>query len=184
MTLVAFKARNHPQQIAGHGRGDPERDERYTRLSDFQPWHKRWRFTIDAAGCEAAPVSRLIGRWWAKEENGLQQDWTGLRVWCNPPFSNIGAWVEKAWSSLAVVVMLLPANRTEQPWWQEMVEPYRDLPRGLLRTEFLPRRIQFGTPASPEGLKRNSSPPFGCVLLIWHSARRDRTLPLFPGRPA
>jgi hypothetical protein len=173
MSLVAFKARNHPQQIAGHGRGDPDRDERYTPLSLIRPLHARWRFTVDAAGCDVAPASRLIGRHWSKSDNGLEQTWDGERVWCNPPYSNVPLWVEKAWSSLAVVVMLLPANRTEQPWWQEVVEPHRDRPRSILRTQFLPRRIQFGTPESPEGKQWKSSPPFGCVLLIWNDAWRN-----------
>lgn len=179
MSLATFKAGNHPQQVSS-GRGDPEKDERYTPRELILRLHRRWHFTVDAASCAAAPAAQVIGRFWSMQDDGLKQAWDGERVWCNPPFSNVPAWVEKAWDSRAVVVMLLPANRTEQKWWQRMVEPHRDRPRGLLRTHFLASRTQFGTPEAPEGAKWNSSPPFGCVLLMWHSPLRAAqvTLPL------
>lgn len=71
-------------------------------------------------------------------------------MWCNPPYSNCGEWVEKAWAEqeAELVVMLLPANRTEQKWWQEMVEPFRDRPDSPLRTEFIAGRIRFITAAA------------------------------------
>lgn len=49
MSLVAFKARTHPQQVDA-GTADLEKDERYTPLSLFRPLHSRHRFTVDAAG--------------------------------------------------------------------------------------------------------------------------------------
>lgn len=170
MSLIHFTPRNHPQQVQ-EGNGDAEKDERYTPPELIGRLHAEWHFTVDAAGCAATPASRLIGRHWHKEQDGLAQHWGGERVWCNPPFSSVPAWIEKAWASEAIVVMLLPANRTEQPWWQEMVEPYRD--RGdILLTQFLASRISFGTPANPASQKWASSPPFGCVLLIWRVASR------------
>ncbi|MNL51758.1 hypothetical protein D3C87_1748820 [compost metagenome] len=64
-----------------------------------------------------------------------------------------------------MIVMLLPANRTEQAWWQDHVEPYRD--RGIfMRVEFLRRRFNFGMPGNEAG-KFHSSPPFGCVAVIF-----------------
>jgi len=77
--------------------------------------------------------------------------------------------------------MLAPANRTEQTWWQQHVEPYRDRPGGVLRTEFLPGRIRFLAPGQGV-IKPNERPPFGCCLLIWgdlHESPLD--LILFPG---
>jgi hypothetical protein len=177
MTVLAFKAGNHPQQTK-KGRGDPAKDERYTALSYFRPLHERWGFTVDAAGCEAAPASRLVGRWWDKAANGLEQPWNGECVWCNPPYSSIRPWVEKAWASLAVVAMLLPANRTEQPWWQELVEPYRDHSGGILRAKFEDGRAVFGTPEHPDAdtIAWNSSAPFGVVLLTWTRPERGDLL--------
>lgn len=61
--------------------------------------------------------------------------------------------------------MIVPANRTEQPWWQRWVEPARD-DRGALRVEFLPGRIRFIRPGAAKAAP-NERPPFGCCLLIW-----------------
>lgn len=65
-----------------------------------------------------------------------------------------------------LVVMLLPANRTEQGWWQDYVEPLRDRPDSPLRVEFLRGRQRFVLPGA-ESIGPNERPPFGCCLLIW-----------------
>lgn len=165
MSLVRFRAQNHEQQVLVRGpRG--EVDDRGTTPEVFDPLHERFRFTIDVA---AAAHNAKCERYYSIEDDGLAQDWTGERVWCNPPYSDIGPWVEKAHTSGAeLVVMLLPANRTEQAWWQDLVEPYRDKPGGV-RCEFLRGRLRFVKP----GQKRvgpNERPPFGCCLLIWGDA--------------
>ena len=57
-------------------------------------------------------------------ENGLQQDWTGERVFCNPPYGRkIGEWVKKAHDSKCLTVMLLPA-RTDTKWFHEYIYIY------------------------------------------------------------
>jgi hypothetical protein len=62
--------------------------------------------------------------------------------------------------------MLLPANRVEQGWWQDHVEPFRDRPGSPLRVEFLRGRMRFDRPGWQPGPK-GDRPPFGCALLIW-----------------
>lgn len=66
--------------------------------------------------------------------------------------------------------MLLPANRTEQRWWQELVEPFRDTRRfrgGIrFRVRFVPGRVRFIRPAWVKPAK-GDRPPFGVCLLIW-----------------
>lgn len=107
----------------------------------------------------------------------------GASVWCNPPYSTLRPWVEKAWREChdALIVMILPANRTEQRWWQELVEPWRD--RGLgFSVRFLPGRIRF-IAAGAEGIGKNERPPFGCVLLVWDNAKRPDNLHLEPETP-
>jgi len=82
----------------------------------------------------------------ATDTRAFAQSWAGERVWCNPPFSDLRPWVVKAWQEsrgCPVIVMLLPANRCEQRWWQELVEPFRDRPGSPLRTTFLPGRPRF-----------------------------------------
>jgi hypothetical protein len=66
--------------------------------------------------------------------------------------------------------MLLPSNRTEQPWWQNQVERWRD-GKGMLgglSVHFLPGRTVYGCPGNPEGVGMGS-PPFGSVALHWNS---------------
>lgn len=164
MSLVGFKAQNHPQQIA-----KPDVDDRAITPDDFAPLHERFEFTIDAA---ASRANARLPRYWTVDDDALAQPWGGERVWCNPPYSDIGRWVAKAWreheSGCELIVMLLPANRCEQGWWQDLVEPFRAgrVETDRLRVEFLPGRMRFIRPdavISPKG----DRPPFGCCLLIW-----------------
>ena len=162
VSLVAFRAQNHPQQLALRG-AKSEVDNRATAPEIFEPLHRRFRFTVDAC---ASPDNAKLERFYSEADNGLIQSWAGERVWCNPPYSNIRPWVEKAWADPAeLVVILVPANRTEQRWWQELIEPHRDRD-DTLRVEFLPGRIRF-IGQGRQSIGPNERPPFGCCLLIF-----------------
>ena len=174
MSVLGFRARNHPQQAT---RDDV--DDRATLPEIFDPIADRFGgFTVDAA---AAAHNTKCERFWTKKQNGLTQDWAPERVWCNPPYSNIRPWVVKAHESPNLTVMLLPNNRCEQGWWQDLVEPWRD--NGTrLTAEFMkgrPRFLQHGqTKTQP-----NDRPPFGLVLLVFAAAdplRIDEPGRLFP----
>jgi phage N-6-adenine-methyltransferase len=162
VSLVGFKARNHRQQTAKRG-PNPKVDDRATTPEMFADLSERFGpFTIDVA---AASHNTKCERFYTIDDDGLAQSWAGERVWCNPPFSDVAPWVAKAWESGAeTVVMLLPANRTEQVWWQEMVEPFRG--KGLLDVHFLPGRPRFIEPGD-DAVKPNARPPFGCCVLVW-----------------
>lgn len=189
MSLVNYKASNHPQQTAKSGARD-EVDDRGTDPAFIASLEDRFgRFTLDVA---AAPHNAKAESYYTRDDDGLDREWFG-RVWCNPPYSDCGAWVRKAWEEwngsgipldtyrifhgsedprdAELIVMLLPANRTEQAWWQDLVEPYRDRPGTPLRVEFLRGRMRFDRPGwtKPE---KGDRPPFGCVLLIWQEADR------------
>jgi phage N-6-adenine-methyltransferase len=166
MSLVGFKGKNHPQQTGRRG-PNPLVDDRQTAPEVFAPLHERFGFTIDVA---ASARNAKLPRYYSIEDDGLVQPWAGERVWCNPPYSSIEPWVVKAWQEpdAEVVVMLLPANRTEQGWWQRHVEPHRDKGGGV-RVEFLPGRMRFIAPDALE-IKPNERPPFGVCLLIWDNA--------------
>lgn len=145
-------------------------DDRGTTPEVFDPLNDRFHFTIDVA---ASTENKKCDRYFDRRADGLAQSWAGERVWCNPPYSSIEPWVEKAWTewtwgtySPQLIVMLLPANRTERGWWQRHVEPplrrrYEDF-----RVEFIPGRLRFLAPGALE-IKPNERPPFGCCLLIW-----------------
>lgn len=164
MTLVGFKAQNHRQQVRRRG-ARPEVDNLATTPEVFDPLHERFGFTIDVA---ALPHNAKLERYFTPEDDGLAQSWAGERVWCNPPYSHIEPWVAKAHAEHAagaeLIVMLLPANRTEQGWWQRQVEPHRLA--GTLHVEFLPGRLRF-IKHGFDRVEPNQRPPFGCCLLVW-----------------
>lgn len=165
MSLVGFRAQNHRQQVRRRG-ARPEVDNLQTTPEVFDPLHERFRFTLDVA---ALPHNAKLPRFFTPEDDGLAQPWAGERVWCNPPYSSIEPWVAKAWQEwnrgAELIVMLLPANRTEQGWWQRWVEPGR-FEDGALRVEFLPGRLRF-IKHGYDRVAPNQRPPFGCCLLIW-----------------
>lgn len=177
------------------------KDQRFTLARDLRHCAELAgveRFDLDVAACREAHV---CPRYFTVRDNGLRKSWyvpqphgkhSHTRVWCNPPFSDIAPWIVKAWQAMAdgecaTVAMLIPATRTEQPWWQRLVEPFRDSePRRMigedgftrtitLRSHFLPGRTRFGKPGNPKALGVAQvgkglgvgSPDFTCVLLVW-----------------
>jgi hypothetical protein len=198
VSLVGFKAQNHRQQVGKRGAKPEvdnletpweffaplherfgftldvcalphnAKASRYFAPADLPPTAGRCMWAQEGEcgrggcdGCEhggAGPLGR----------DGLAHSWAGERVWCNPPYSDIEPWVEKAHGSGAeLVVMLLPANRTEQGWWQRQVEPHRRA--GSLVVEFLSGRLRF-IKHGHDRVEPNQRPPFGCCLLIWGAA--------------
>lgn len=170
MSHVGMVARNHPQQAVRDSV-----DDRSTPNALWMPLMLEFGFTLDAA---ASKRNAKCARFYTRETDGLLHSWRGERVWCNPPFSRLEPWVAKAWFEMRagcdLIVMLLPANRCEQRFWQQYVEPFRDGdPRdGIrLRTRFLPGRPKF-IPPDRETPVPGGRPPFGCVLLIWERVER------------
>lgn len=112
--------------------------------------------------------------WYTRNIDGLSQSWVAPTVWCNPPFNELDRWVRKAWAehtarSFGLLAMLMPARRTEQPFWQEFIEPHRDRSPEF-RSYFLAGRPRFGSPGNLEA-EGVGSPTFGCVLLVWRDVR-------------
>jgi phage N-6-adenine-methyltransferase len=178
VSLVGFRASNHPQQVGRNG-VDDEIDDRGTPQDFWDELNERYHFTLDVA---AAPHNAKTANYYTRLADGLLQPWHGS-VWCNPPYSGLDRWLEKAWHEWGrghvragvlqawtpaprSIVMLLPANRPEQPWWQQYVEPHRDRPGGPLTVKFLPGRLRFIKPGATE-VKPNERPPFDCCLLVW-----------------
>lgn len=195
MTLAGFKSSNHPQQTAKRGAKDAV-DDRGTDPAFIASLEDRFgRFTLDVAAAEhnaKAPQFFTREQDGLRQHWGKPRGWPRSEpwnVWCNPPYSDCSAWVGAAWAQWQIepdyikaggrglyghtlsrkpdrIVMLLPANRVEQGWWQDWVEPHRDRPGSPLRVEFLRGRMRFERPDWTPGPK-GDRPPFGCALLIW-----------------
>lgn len=99
-------------------------------------------FNLDPCPLSDAPVT-----------DGLALDWTGRRVYCNPPYGRgVGDWLAKA-READIAVFLLPA-RTDTRWWHEHAMKANEL-------RFLRGRLKFG------GSK--NSAPFPSVVLVYRN---------------
>lgn len=175
MSLVGFSARNHRQQVGRRG-ADDATDDRRTPREIFDPLNAEFCFTLDAA---ASAENAKCAKFFSLDNSGLSEPWRGERVWCNPPYSDCASWALKArmevqYKGCPLAVLLMPANRTEQAWWQEDVEPYRDrwtpsiegIGFWKLSVRFLRGRIRFDRPNWTKPAK-GDRPPFGLCLLVW-----------------
>lgn len=99
-------------------------------------------FSLDVA---ASPDNTQAPLFYDEETNGLIQPWyTSGWAWCNPPYSSISPWVEKAWTEAqkgAHIVMLVPAS-TGSNWWRAHVD-------GKAYITFLNGRVTFVGHSSP-----------------------------------
>jgi phage N-6-adenine-methyltransferase len=156
-----------------------ENDVRETPRAEFEEWNRRWAFELDACAtsdnalCSVYyTLAGLFGETGQLSgEDGLKGPWLG-RVWCNPPFSELAKWVRKATAEKAagnadLIVMLIPANRTDQAWWHDVVVP--QVEAGRLKIEWLRGRPRFLVDGAPilDKNGRIGSPRFPCCLLIW-----------------
>ena len=166
---MSFVARNHRQQIATRGplaevddrRTPPDLLAECAALAD-----------LDGLDLDVAAIAEnaVAAQFYTPDDDGLACAWWG-RVWCNPPYSDCASWVDKAHreaSRCEAIVMLLPANRTEQRWWQDLVEPWRV--DGPLEVYFIAGRRRFDRPGWVKPAK-GDRPPFGLCVLVWHGDR-------------
>ncbi len=111
-------------------------------------------FTLDP--CATAENAKAE-KFYTVEDNGLRQDWSGERVFMNPPYGrSIQCWIEKAATSNAYVVCLIPA-RTDTKWWHQYIG---DGHKWLAdEVHFWRGRIKFS------GAEHNA--PFPSVLVVF-----------------
>lgn len=82
--------------------------------------NEEFSFTVDVA---AAPSNAKCIRYYTKDLDGLRVDWSGERIWCNPPYDvrSLTAFAKKAFAhaqaeSRFIGVLLVPV-KTDQAWW-------------------------------------------------------------------
>lgn len=124
----------------------------------FYYWNAMYEFTVDAA---ASDSNHLLPKYRTKETDGLRQDWTGERVFFNPPYSQsvLGKWVAKAAKREAEVAFgLLPSN-TGPKWFHKYI-----LFQEGVELEFLPGRIAFGDPEDSD----RRTPRYDNIIVVWH----------------
>jgi phage N-6-adenine-methyltransferase len=126
--------------------------EWFTPQELFDKLEAEFHFTLDPA---ATKENAKCLRFYTKEDDGLSKDWSGERVFCNPPYGReIGKWIEKAaMGGAEIVVALLPA-RTDTKYFHEYI--YQ---KPNVEIRFLKGRLKFG------GSK--NSAPFPSMLVIF-----------------
>jgi phage N-6-adenine-methyltransferase len=132
-------------------------DEWRTPLNKWLEWNEEFGpFTFDAAANEN---NHLCDVW---SGDSLDVSWDG-KVWCNPPYSRVGEFVQKAYKErllndkCEVIVMLIPA-RTDTKWFHT----YCYNQYGV-EIRFLKGRLKF---LDENGEAKNSA-PFPSMLVIF-----------------
>ena len=131
-------------------------DEWETPQALYNELNKEFNFTLDPC---ATDNNHKCERYFTIEENGLNQNWGGERVWCNPPYSEIAKWCEKAFYETkqegTIVVMLIP-SRTDTRYFHDYI---------YNRTEirFAKGRLKFGD--------QTGSAPFPSMVVVFRGAK-------------
>lgn len=104
----------------------------------FAQLHHEFHFTLDAAA--SAENTCCPDHFYTPAEDGLRQDWSGERVWLNPPYGRgqIPRWLRKVREEQArgvLTVCLLP-SLTDTRWFHNLCAPHAEL-------RFLRGRVTF-----------------------------------------
>ena len=125
-------------------------DEWATPQDLFDELNREFGFTLDVC---ATPDNAKCDQYFTKEQNALDQQWSGV-CWMNPPYGRvINDWMAKAWEAYeqgATVVALVP-SRTDTRWFHQYAL------KGEVR--FIKGRLKFG--GSP-----NPAPFPNCIVIF------------------
>lgn len=126
-----------------------------TPVEFFENLNKKYNFTLDP--CATKENAKCI-KYYTIEDNGLTKDWTGERVFCNPPYGReISNWVEKCYEenerNNTFIVMLIPA-RTDTSYFHKYIYNKQEI-------IFIKGRLKFNDGKNPA--------PFPSMLVIFNS---------------
>lgn len=138
------------------------RDSWRTPPEIFAAVNAEFNFAGDAA---ASAANALHHRYLTEQQNALQVSWadhfgSGF-VWCNPPYSDITPWVEKASAECqngVGTVMLVPADTSVG--WFKAARPECTEVRFIIGG-----RLAFINAATGKPVSGNSK---GSILIIWN----------------
>ena len=121
----------------------------------FDALDAEFHFTLDPCSTDE---NAKCAKHYTKAENGLAQDWTGERVFCNPPYGReMPKWIAKCAEhgmGGGIAVMLIPA-RTDTRAFHEYIYHKAEI-------RFIKGRLRFG------GAK-NSAPFPSMVVIFGHN---------------
>lgn len=120
----------------------------------YEQLNEEFKFTLDPCSTDK---NAKCNKHYTTKDNGLEQDWSGETVFCNPPYGReLPKWIKKCADSKTKVVMLIPA-RTDTKAFHEYIY-------GKAEIRFLKGRLKFS------GSK--NSAPFPSMIVIFNNERR------------
>lgn len=132
------------------------RDLWQTPREVFSKLDEEFQFDLDVAASEK---NKLCSNYYDESDNALIVDWHILSNWCNPPYSNITPWVQKAMiehEKGKTIVMLVPSD-TSVKWFKLAYESCNEV-------RFISGRISFINAETQKPVNGNNK---GSVLFIW-----------------
>ncbi len=141
-------------------------DNRATPQHIFDYLNEQFNFTLDPC---ADDVNHKCSRYFTKEQDWLQQDWSNERVFMNPPYGReIGKRVKKArdtvLNSKAMVLCLLPARTDTKRFHDYIYNNEYNIGELHIDYEFVKWRLKFWWSKNPA--------PFPSMLVLftkfWH----------------
>ena len=130
--------------------------EMETPQNFFDKLNEEFRFTLDPC---ASDLNHKCDKYYTKEQDGLKQDWSGERVFCNPPYGRgLRKWCEKCFKEVyagkcELAVLFIPA-RTDTQWFHEWCYNKSEI-------RFIKGRIKFGN--------STTNAPFPSMLVIFRT---------------
>ena len=123
----------------------------------FDLLNDEFEFTLDPC---ASSDNAKCAKYFTKEDNGLIQDWTGYRVFCNPPYGKaIAHWVKKCAEEAekgTLVVMLIPA-RTDTSYFHDFIYNKAEI-------RFIRGRLHFNNSVN--------TAPFPSMIVIFNNSNK------------
>lgn len=122
----------------------------------FDALNAEFHFTLDPC---ATPENAKCPLYFTEQQDGLAQDWSGHRVFCNPPYGRaMPLWVRKCHeaSQAGALVVLLAHARTDTRWFHDWVYRKADDIR------FVRGRLRFGG--------ASVSAPFPSLVAVYRPA--------------
>lgn len=135
-----------------------KRDDWETPQWLFDYYNDIYQFTLDGA---ANKKNAKVAQWCGPGgifESGIGANWTGHRVWLNPPYGRgLYAWLRQVVTSNPVVVVALLPVRTDTKWFHHWCLSRR------ANIHFLQGRLRF------KGA--NNAAPFASMVVTFWGAR-------------
>ncbi len=127
----------------------------------FDELDKEFNFTLDPC---CTKQTKKCKTYFTEKDDGLSKDWSGHRVFMNPPYGReIGKWIKKGYeeSLKGILVVCLIPPRTDTNWW------WNYCMKGKIR--FIKGRLKFKGRNTKGELVQNSA-TFPSAIIIFNKS--------------